>query len=218
MVRFEDRISGAGELVPKLAKYKGKPDAVVVGLPRGGMITANYLSEKLNLPLDFIIVKKVGALGKDELAIGAVTEKGDTYFDEDFARLVEVDIQYRKDETEKKKNEVNERANIYRKNYPGLDLKNKTVILVDDGIATGTTVIAAIYAVKKTGVKELVVAVPVASTDATKKLKKLGVELITPEVDPHMSSVGEFYNNFPQVEDREVLTILENAKNNISNK
>ena len=202
MARFEDRISAAGELLPGLQKYTDS-NAVVVGLPRGGVVTASFLAKKLKLPLDFIIVKKVGAPGNSELAVGAVTESDQEYSDDEF---------------EQKRKEALERGRLYRKNYPAKSLKDKVVILADDGVATGATMLAAIGVVKRKGAKRVVVAIPVASTDAAGKIKSLSDEFVCLMADPDMSAVGEYYNSFPQVEDGEVLAILENAKDNFFNK
>jgi len=202
VARFEDRISAAGELLSRIKNYAGT-NAVVVGLPRGGMITAAFLAEKSKLPLDFIVVKKVGAPENEEYAIGAVTENGGKYSDERFTRV---------------QKEADGRSSLYRSNYPAYDLKDKTVILADDGIATGTTMLAAIGTARKRGAKKIVVAVPVGSSEAIEKIKKSADGLICVEVDPDLSAVGEYYDSFPQVDDEQVLAILKNAKNNSFNK
>jgi len=196
VARFEDRISAAGELLSRIKNYAGT-NAVVVGLPRGGMITAAFLAEKSKLPLDFIVVKKVGAPENEEYAIGAVTENGGKYSDERFTRV---------------QKEADGRSSLYRSNYPAYDLKDKTVILADDGIATGTTMLAAIAAARKRGAKKIVVAVPVASSEAAEKIRRGADELICIETDSNMSAVGEYYGEFPQIEDDEVLTVLRTAR------
>ncbi len=187
MARFKDRLAGAAELLPKLENFGNDSNVVILGLLRGGMVPAAFLARKLSLPLDFVIIKKIGAAGDPEFAVGAVSESDKEMNDE-----------------------VKKRIEIYRRKYPPLDLKNKTAILVDDGVATGTTIVAAIKSAKKRGAREVIVAVPVASTESAKRIKKEG-QLIAVEISPTLSSVGEFYDSFPQVEDSEVLQILKNS-------
>ena len=183
--------------MPRLGEYMGNSDAVVIGLPRGGMVTAALLAEKLKLSLDFIVVKKVGAPGNEEMAIGAVTENGEKYSDDRFIRAQKA---------------ASERSSLYRRDYPVGDLKDKIAIIVDDGIATGTTMLAAVAAARRRGARKVVVAVPVASSEAAEKIRRGADELICIETDSNMSAVGEYYGEFPQIEDDEVLTILRTAR------
>lgn len=215
MARFGDRIDGAEQLLPKLHRFKGTSDAIVVGLPRGGVITASHIAEKLGLPLSFLIVKKIGAPGDPELAIGAISEDGEVVYDKELIGLA--DEEYKNEESRRKLAEAKARGELYRGSNVLERFDRKTVILVDDGIATGTTILAAIKAAKKSGAEKVIIAVPVASTDSADKISK-EAELIAIEISSVLTSIGEFYDYFPQVEDSEVIKILQDAKNSIRNK
>ncbi len=216
MARFKDRIAGATELLPGLKRFESDPDTVVAGLPRGGVITASVIAQGLKLPLGFLIVKKIGAAGDPELAIGAVSEDGTVLYDE--ALSSRTDIKYKESESQLKLDEARARGKLYRGSSVIERFDGKAVILVDDGIATGTTMLTAVAAARKLGAAKVIVAVPVAGSDSADKIKSEVDEFICVDTDPMLASVGEFYDDFPQVEDSEVLKILQNAKNNFSNK
>lgn len=215
MEGFIDREDGAKKLLPKLRKFQNAGDAVVVGLPRGGMVTASVIAGQLGLPLGFLIVKKIGAPGDPELAIGAVSEDGEILYDEELAKSA--DQKYKESESKIKYDEARERGRSYRGGGNVERFDGKIVILVDDGIATGTTMLCAVKSAKKRGAKKVTVAVPVASSEGENKIKK-EAELIVFGTDPMLASVGEFYEKFPQIEDPQVLEIIKNAKNNSFNK
>jgi len=208
MAVFKDRVDAAEKLLPKLRKYTGSSDTLIVGLPRGGMITAAYLAEWLGLPLDFIIAKKIGAPGNSELAVGAVTEDGIKYLDKEIIDSIGVDPCYVRLELRKKQLEAFEKSKLYRGGKKPPSYKDKNIILVDDGMATGSTMLAAVGAARARGAKAVIVAVPVASWEAALKIKKIADGFVCPEVDRYLESVGEFYEDFPQIEDDRVLALL----------
>ena len=181
------------------------------------MVPASVIAKELKLPLGFLVVKKIGAPGNPELAIGAVAGS-EQYLDSEMVASTKTSKAFLAGESRRKNEEKEERMSEYLKHYKNPSLKGKKVILVDDGVATGTSITAAIKAAKAEGAKKVFVAVPFTSEEGKDKIRKEGAELITIKVDPNLSSVGEYYESFPQVEDEEVLSILENAKNSYYNK
>lgn len=230
MARFKDRVSGASELLQKLDEYRESLNTVVLGLPRGGLVTAAEIAKGLFLPLGYVVVKKMGAPGDPELAIGATDSKGISYFDQELIKSLGISKEYLDSEKDRKIIEAKERFGLYKSNFKNPDFIGKGVILVDDGIATGTSMLAAIKSVENSGAAKVVVAVPVVAEDSREKLQKLVDEFVAVEVSSDMMSVGEFYDYFPQVEDSEVLEILsmasarsmasakKNAENNLGSK
>ncbi len=205
---FADREEAAAQLLPLLEKYRRSDSAVVLGLPRGGVVLAAKIAEGLSLPLDVIIVKKVTPPHNDEFAVGAVTEDGESFFDwtmnEEVCgpqRAFEVVI-------DKRRQEAAARAAHYRKILPMHDLKGKTAILVDDGIATGTTMRAAMKAARVRGAKKIVVAVPVSPQDSLAQVRGDADEVACPHTIDFFAAVGQCYKEFPQIEDAQVITIL----------
>lgn len=208
---FRDRKDAGEKLAEKLDKYKGKSDVVVLGLPRGGVVTANEVAKRLDLPLDIIVPRKIGAPGNPELAIGAITESGEGIFDEEIMKYVGADQEYIEKTMEEEKKEAQRRLKVYRGSKPPVDLKGKTVILVDDGIATGSTMRAAIASVKAKEAGKIVVAVPVLARDTVKKIEKEVDELIYVGAPLFFGAVGAFYQIFDQTEDEEVVEIMKNT-------
>ena len=205
---FIDRDDAARKLLPLLADYKDNTDAVVLGLPRGGMIVAKYVADALNLPLDFIIVKKVASPTNEELALGAVSEDGLNYFDWELIRDLDLPNNYIDEAAEKKLREAKARARAYRAFRPLMDLHGKIAILVDDGIATGASMGVAVNAAQARGARKIIVAVPVASPDGFRNVKKSVDDIACPCVREQFGAVGELYSHFPQVEDEEVIALL----------
>ncbi len=205
---FIDRMDAAQQLVPLLARYNNSPDAVVLGLPRGGMILADYVAKELHLPLDFIIVKKVGAPKNEELAIGAVTEDNLSYFDWNLIRDINASKKYVDEIAERKRDEIVTRVANYRNVIPKLNLHGKIAIIVDDGIATGSTMCAAVCSAIARGANKVVIAVPVASRESIRIAKKSADEVCCPFEWERFGAVGQFYKQFPEVSDKEVLTLI----------
>ncbi len=205
---FIDRIDAAQQLVPLLARYRNSPDAVVLGLPRGGMILADHVARELNLPLDFVIVKKVGAPKNEELAIGAVTEDNISYFDWNLIRDINASKEYVDEAAERKRGEIEARVSKYRKVIPQRNLHGKIAIIVDDGIATGSTACAAACSVIARGANKVVIAVPVASKESIQITKKNADEVCCPFMRERFGAVGQFYRKFPEVSDNEVIALI----------
>jgi len=159
MVRFKNREDGGRKLVPRLEKYKNNPDAIVLGLPRGGVVTAYEVARQLNLPMDIIVTRKIASPMQPELALGALTQEGVAIFDENLLRMVGVAKKDLEPIVHAERIEGKRRLELYRGERSPLDLKNKIAIIVDDGIATGATMRAAIMSAKAMGAQKIVVAV-----------------------------------------------------------
>lgn len=205
---FIDRLDAARQLMPLLSKYRNDSSAVVLGLPRGGMVLADHVAKELGLPLNFIIVKKVGAPRNEELAIGAITEDGLSYFDWNLIRDINASKSYIDEMTERKRGEMEVRIAKYREMTPLTDLHEKTAIIVDDGIATGSSMSAAVCSVVARGANRIVIAVPVASKESIRMVKTNADEVLCPFERDHFGAVGEFYRHFSEVSDDEVLALL----------
>ncbi|OHA83332.1 MAG: hypothetical protein A2937_00625 [Candidatus Yonathbacteria bacterium RIFCSPLOWO2_01_FULL_47_33b] len=204
MTIFKDRTEAGKKLAEVLGEFKNT-NAVVLALPRGGVAVGAEVAHTLNLPLDIIVTRKIGAPGNSEYAIGAIDIEGNGVFNE--SETANVDKKWLENEIAKEKKEAERRWKEYRGTRGPLDLANKTAIIVDDGIATGMTMKAAVRYAKKLGAQKIVVAVPVASTDSIQELKK-EAEVRTLETPALFFAVGQFYKDFPQVEDTQVKSIL----------
>jgi putative phosphoribosyl transferase len=207
-LRFRDRRDGGRQLVPRLARYRGAPRTVVLGLPRGGVVPAAEIATALSLPLDVIVSRKIGAPGNPELAIGAVAEGGDSYIDKSTAELTGASDAYIAEETAQQRREIDRRQALFRNGRPLALPAHATVILVDDGVATGATVIAAVRALRQHGVDRLVLAVPVAPPDTAERLRAMVDELVVLDTPDEFWAVGAFYDDFNQVSDDEAAAIL----------
>lgn len=208
---FKDRRDAGERLISKLAKYQNDPNAIVIGLPRGGVVTAFVVAQGLNLPLDVICPRKIGAPQNPEFAIGAITETGEGFFDDRIIAMLGVSQEYIRHTVEKEKLTAQQRLKLFRKNRPPIDLEGKTVILVDDGLATGATMKVAIKSVQAAGANQVVVAVPVAPPDTADEIQTMVDELVCLATPPLFQAVGEFYMNFSQTEDDEVVDLLSKA-------
>ena len=205
---FNDRSDAGKQLVSLLLKYKDQPDTLVLGLARGGVVTAADIAVGLRLPLDVIVVRKIGAPGNEELAIGAIAERGEGIFNDELVKLLRVSADYIKKEVTKQKAILRERLQRYRSNAPALSVKNKTVILVDDGIATGASMRVAIASVREGNAKTIVLAVPVAAPDSLSKIADDVDEIVCLFAPSFFEAVGSFYRAFDQTTDEEVISLL----------
>lgn len=205
---FADRSTAGVALGRRLLKQHFQPPALVVGLPRGGVPVAYEVARLMNAPLDVMLVRKVGMPGQPELAIGAVASGNITVheprmaaeipdFDRMFDRLAQ-----------EQRHELERRERLYRAGRPPLELEGKTVILVDDGLATGSTMLAAVRAARKAGAAAIVAAAPVASAEATQLIAAEADHVIVLEVPREMFAIGSWYEEFEQLEDRTVCELL----------
>lgn len=203
---FKDRVDAGKLLAEKLAMYRGKQDVVVLALPRGGVVVGAEVAKALAAPLDIVVTRKIGAPGNPEYAIGALTESGEPIFNE--AERVDVDTEWLKREVAKEKQEAERRIKTYRGDRPPTDLANKIVIIVDDGIATGLTMRAAIQSVRAKQSKKIAVAVPVSARDSAEIIKQEADELVVLDTPLFFGAVGAFYQIFNQTTDEEVIKLL----------
>jgi predicted phosphoribosyltransferase len=210
---FKDRIDAGQKLANRLAKEYEKSDAVVLAIPRGGVVVGDQVARILQLPLDIVIPRKIGAPNNPELAIGAVAP-GTTIINEQLVEELEVPQEYIQAESERQKREISRRMRDYLGNRISPNLRGKTSIIVDDGVATGFTALAAIASVKSQHPKKTVLAAPVASTEAYKRLKKEVDEIICLRVESLFFAVGQFYEDFEQTTDAEVVNILKDYSGN----
>lgn len=206
---FKDQVSAGEELAEKLSRYKNKK-AVVLAIPRGGVATGSAVAKKLHLPLDVVVAHKISAPGNPELAIGAVGEtKGSLWLNKALVSQLSVSDDYLQSEIKKQQAEIKRREKTYRQAKTPRQLKGKLVILVDDGIATGATMIAAVREMRNLGADKVVVAIPVAPPDTVKLLKKEADEVVCLETPPLFFAVGQWYQNFRQYTDQEVIKLVE---------
>jgi predicted phosphoribosyltransferase len=207
---FRNRTEAGRKLAAALTEFKGK-DLVILAIPRGGVVVAGEVAKALGAPLDIVVTRKIEAPGEPEYALGAVTQEGDVIMDRQVAESLGATKEYLDSQVKKKREEVNERMKRFRGDVPYPDLEGKVVIIVDDGIATGSSVGAAVMSVKKRKPKEIVVAVPVAPKDAVETLTGDGNRVVCLETPGPFLAIGEFYGTFDQVEDEEVKSILDRS-------
>jgi len=205
---FRDRHEAGKLLAQKLLDLKGNPNAIVLGIPRGGVVVAYEVAKTLGLPLDVFVARKIGAPGNPELAIGAVASDGTVVLDELSISLMGVPKQYIEKETERQKEEIRKRIQAYRGGREGYSLQGKIVILVDDGVATGATIIASLRAIKASNPSQTILAVPVAPPDTVEKLRCEADKVICLYTPSPFWAVGAFYVNFEQISDEEVQALL----------
>jgi putative phosphoribosyl transferase len=209
---FKDRIDAGQKLAKALEKYKNAKDTVILALPRGGVVTGFEVAKELNLPLDIVVPRKIGAPGNPEFAIGAITETGEGIFDEETIKTYGISKEYIENETKKEKAEAERRLKLYRGERPCLVLKDKTVILLDDGLATGLTMRAAIKTVKAYEPKKIIAAFPVGASDSIEILKSEADEVVYLDAPFFFGAVGAFYEEFGQTTDGEVIELLRKAE------
>lgn len=207
-VPFLDRASAGKDLAIELEPAFSATSGIVLALPRGGVPVAFAVAEKLELELDIILVRKLGMPGHDEFAMGAIASGGVDFLDDDVVRRFHIS----KTDIEKirtaQQTELRRRESAYRGNRPYPNLKNRLVILVDDGLATGASMKVAISAARRLGAGKIVVAIPVAPRDSLQELRPLVDDLVCLATPEPFQAVGLWYKNFAQVTDDEVCRLL----------
>jgi predicted phosphoribosyltransferase len=208
---FYDR-TDAGRRLAKLLKRRIQGPCIVLAIPRGGVVVGYEVAKELGCPLDVVISRKVGAPAQPELAVGAVAEDGVVFVDEEIAGLVGVSRDYVERRAREELREVRRRAEEYRGEREMPDLSGKTVILVDDGLATGLTMMAAVHMARNKGAEKVVVAVPVSPPETVAKLRRHADEVICLETPTNFYAIGQFYERFDQLTDEETNSILRKSR------
>jgi putative phosphoribosyl transferase len=205
---FMNRHDAGKQLAASLKAYDKSQNTIVIGLPRGGVVPAMEVADLLHLPLDIICARKIGAPWNPEYAVGAVTETGKYILDESVIDQLNISKEYLQQAIEQEKQQAQRRLALFRSGRKPRNLKDQTVILVDDGLATGMTMKAAILSAKLDGAKKVVVAVPVSPWETLQEIKQLADEVVCLSTPPFFEAVGQFYAEFSQVEDEQVIAIL----------
>lgn len=208
---FQDRTDAGRTLAQSLSAYRGA-DAIVLGLPRGGVPVAYEVARALGAPLDVCVVRKLGAPLQPELGIGAVAEDGAIYVDRGTMRFVGVSDDELAALVATKRAEVEERVHRFRRGAPPLDVRDRTVIVVDDGVATGGTVRAALQTLRARGAGRLVLAVPVGASESLSELALVADEIVCPHPEEVFHAVGLWYVDFSTTTDDDVVAILEKER------
>ncbi len=210
---FKDR-GEAGRQLATAVVCLGLVDPLVLALPRGGVPVAAEVARALHAPLDLLIVRKIGAPGQPELAVAAIAEGNPptVVIDESTSQETDIDHAYVKREARTQRGEINRRCKIYRRGRARLDVAGRTVVVVDDGIATGTTMRAALKALRRMRPAKVVLAVPVASNNTIYELSKLVDNVVCLSEPGHFGSVGTYYADFHQVGDDEVIALLDASR------
>lgn len=207
---FKDRFDAGYQLAQKLQQYKNNPDTIILAIPRGALEIGSVLSRELDLPLDIVLTKKIGYPGNPEYAIGAVS-LDNIILDKrvlEFSGALEA---YIKQEVAAIRQLLQERSAAYHGNRKPLSLTDKTVIVTDDGIATGRTLEATLDLIKKQHPKKIIVAVPVASKEALQLIKKKADEVLCLIIPDFFMSVGQWYQKFDQVDDSQAIALLQGS-------
>ncbi len=199
---FKDRRDAAFKLIPHLEKYKNDKGVVLV-IPRGGVPLGFYVAKHFNFPVDLLMAKKIGHPNNKEFAIGSVSLEG-RVLDPHFM----VDMDYIESETARIRKTLTERYREFMGHQKPVELKGKTVIIIDDGVATGNTMLASIELIKHKEPAKVIVAVPVAAPTAAAKLKASVNDFICLQVPDDFAAVGQFYADFSEVSDEEVISLL----------
>lgn len=209
--RFRNRTDAGQLLATRLTAYARRPDVLILALPRGGVTVAFEVARVLHVPLDVLIVRKLGVPGREELAMGAIASGGVLVLNHEVVQMYALSTEVIHNVVVQEQHELERREQLYRGRRPVSEVRGQTIILVDDGIATGATMRAAIAAVRKRHPARIVLAVPVAAFTTCEVLETLVDELISIITPEELYSVGFWYEYFPQETDKEVRDLLEHV-------
>jgi len=216
MAFFTDRVDAGKRLASTLSNFSGKK-GIVLAIPRGGVPVGFEIAKTLKIPLDVIIPRKIGAPDNPELAIGAVAEDGTAILDDNLVKYLAVSREYIKEEIERQKQEIQRRLETYRQDSSYPNLKGFDVIVVDDGIATGSTMKAALASVKNRGAASITVAVPVGPPSTIEELEEVADRVVCLYTPEYFQAIGQFYSDFGQTTDEEVIKLLQESKQKLAN-
>jgi predicted phosphoribosyltransferase len=213
---FQDRADAGRQLAARLMGYAGRTDVLVLALPRGGVPVAYEVARALGAPLDVFLVRKLGLPGQEELAIGAIATGGVRVLNEDVVRILHIPDELIEVVAEKEKQELERRERLYRDERPARDVMGWIVILVDDGLATGSTMRAAVAALRQQHPHRIVVAVPVGAPEICIQMEEVADEVVCARTPEPFRAVGLWYGDFSQTSDEEVRELLERANRPIT--
>lgn len=216
MTPFRDRTEAGQLLAKNLTNYANRQDVLILALPRGGVPVAFEVAKTLHVPMDVFIVRKLGVPSHTELAMGAIASGGVCFLDEEIIRSFDVSPEAIDLVMEHEKKELERREKLYRKNLPEPNFRDRTIIFVDDGLATGSTMRAAVMALKPHEPKRIVVAVPVAATESFSQFGAEVDEVVSVILPERLWAIGHWYDNFSQTTDEEVCSLLEQANCQLS--
>jgi putative phosphoribosyl transferase len=208
---FPNRIEAGRLVAEKLEKYADRDDVIVLGLPRGGVPVASEVAKRLRAPLDVFIVRKLGVPGFEELAAGAIASGGVRVLNEDVMRAIPHADEAIETVTARETEEMQRREQTYREGRPAPELRDRIAILVDDGLATGATMRAAVKALRQRGAAKIVVAVPVGPPDTCHEIEEQADETICLSTPEFFQAVGQYYDDFSQTTDEDVRQLLGSA-------
>ena len=208
---FSNRKNAGQALAERLADYADDPNLLVLALPRGGVPVAYEVAGRLQAPLDVFLVRKLGLPGQEELAMGALASGGVRVLNEEVVRILQVPEEVIDEVAAREQRELERRERLYRGDRPPPDVRGRTVILIDDGLATGSSMRAAVAALKHMKPRRIVVAVPVASRETCKEFGELVDDVVCVEQPEPFVAVGRWYEDFSQTTDEEVHNLLERA-------
>lgn len=210
-LRFRDRTEAGRRLATRLEAYYNHPEAVVLALPRGGVPVAYEIAQALHLPLDICLVRKLGTPKQPELAMGAIAPGRIMVLNNDVLQQLQISRSELLQVASQEKQELDRRMQLYRRQRPPLDLHNRLVILVDDGIATSSTLRAAIAWVQQQGAKAIIVAAPVGAVSTCESLRRLVQQVVCLSTPDPLHSIGLWYEDFSQTSDAEVCDLLKRS-------
>jgi putative phosphoribosyl transferase len=209
--RFRDRTEAGQQLATRLTAYAARPDVLVLALPRGGVPVAFEVARALHVPLDVLIVRKLGVPGYEELAMGAIAPGGVRVLNDDVIQMLALPADVINQAVAREQHEIERREQLYRGSRPALEIHGRVIILVDDGIATGATMRAAVAAVKQRQPARIIIAVPVAAAATCQEFETEVDELVCIIKAEEFYAVGFWYEHFPQTTDEQVRSLLEHT-------
>jgi len=209
--QFFNRTEAGQFLAENLSSYANRDDVIVLGLPRGGVPVAAEVAKRLNAPLDVFVVRKLGLPGHPELAMGAIASDGVRVFNGEVVNALRIPDEVIDAVSTEEFVELERREKAYRAGLPSLDVEGKTVIVVDDGIATGSTMLAAVSALRQLSAARIVVAAPVIAASACREIQRQADEVVAVRIPERFYAVGQWYEDFSQTSDEEVRDLLAQA-------
>jgi predicted phosphoribosyltransferase len=207
-IKYKDRVHAGKQLAAALEQYGGRANVLVLGLPRGGVPVAAEVARALRAPLDVIVVRKLGVPGWEELAMGAIAAGGVRVLNDEVVRRAHIPPSVIESVTAEQLLELQRRERAYRGDAAPIEVRGKTVILVDDGIATGSTIRAAAQALRELSPAYIVIAAPVGSPESCAMLAEVADQVVVPQQPEEFRAVGQWYANFDQTSDEEVGRLL----------